>query len=106
LAQVRKEGDIALAVVASRIAALFLEGGRTAHSRFKIQFDVNETATCNINASSQSVLVNVRNCKLIIWDEAAMAHRYMFEAVDNILHDITKVNKQFGGDFGQILSVI
>src|SRR5690348_4456506 len=99
LARVRKEGHIALAVATSGIAALLLEGGRTAHSRFKIPMKLGEASTCNINSSSKSALANlVREFKLIIWDEAAMAHRYMFEAVDKTLRDITNVNdKTFGG---------
>jgi hypothetical protein len=46
LAAVRKEGDIALAVASSGIAALLLPGGRTAHSRLKIPFKLE--STCNI----------------------------------------------------------
>jgi hypothetical protein len=46
LAKVRREGDIALAVASSGIAALLLEGGRTAHSRFMIPAtNLNETST-------------------------------------------------------------
>src|SRR5580698_7347111 len=68
LALVRKEGDIALAVATSGIAALLLEGGRTAHSRFKIPLKIDETSTCNISSNSESVLANlIRKCKLIIW---------------------------------------
>ncbi len=43
----------------------------------------------------------------------SMAHRYMFEAVDRTLRNITKINQPFGGkifliggDFRQILPVI
>jgi hypothetical protein len=46
LAKVRCEGDIALSVASSGIAALLLEGGRTAHSRFKIPIQLDETSTC------------------------------------------------------------
>src|SRR5215467_8441963 len=49
LARVRKVGDIALAVATSGIAALLLEGGVTAHSRFKIPLNIDEISTCNIN---------------------------------------------------------
>jgi len=56
---------------------------------------------------------------LIIWDEAPMSHRHMFEALDRTLRDILSAkdpsasNKLFGGitvllrgDFRQILPVI
>ena len=55
--------------------------------------------------------------KLIIWDEASMAHKFCFEALDQSLKDIIKETKNpnqifggkvivFGGDFQQILPVI
>ena len=51
--------------------------------------------------------------KLFIWDEAPMMHKFAFEAVDRTFHDITQVDKPFGGkifvfggDFRQILPVI
>jgi superfamily II DNA or RNA helicase len=36
LKKIRGNGDIALIIASSRIAALLLDGGRTAHSQFKI----------------------------------------------------------------------
>jgi len=51
--------------------------------------------------------------KLFIWDEAPIMHKFAFEAVDRTFHDITQVDKPFGGkifvfggDFRQILPVI
>lgn len=46
LADVRSDGGIALAVASSGIAALLMEGGRTAHSRFKIPINLTEHSTC------------------------------------------------------------
>ena len=46
LAKVRSEGRIALAVASSGIAALLLDGGRIAHSRFKIPIKLHESETC------------------------------------------------------------
>lgn len=46
LAAVRARGGIALSVASSGIAALLLEGGRTAHSRFKIPIQLDEASTC------------------------------------------------------------
>ena len=50
LARVRSQGKIALAVASSGIAAKLLDGGTTAHSRFKIPIQINETSTCEIKA--------------------------------------------------------
>ena len=50
---------------------------------------------------------------IIIWDEAPMQSRWLFEAVDRSLRLLTKVNEPFGGkivlfggDFRQVLPVI
>jgi hypothetical protein len=43
----RVRGGIALAVASSGIAALLMEGGRTAHSRFKIPIQgLHDASTC------------------------------------------------------------
>lgn len=44
---------IALAVASSGIAATLLSGGHTAHSYFKLPWDLSkkEKAACNINSS-------------------------------------------------------
>ena len=112
LAKVRLCGEIALPVASSGIAALLIDGGRTAHSRFKIPIKLNETSTCNISRrSKEACLINI--AKVFIWDEAPMMHKFAFEAVDRTLRDITQIDKPFGGkififggDFRQILPVI
>ena len=45
---VRSNGGVALCVASSGIAALLLEGGRTAHSRFKIPIPALDTSIVNI----------------------------------------------------------
>ena len=104
-------GYIALAIVSSGIAALLLPGGRTAHSRFKLPFNLHEDSTCSIaHGSDLASLLQV--ARLIIWDEASMTHRHAFEAVDRTLRDLMKAVDQslkekpfggkvivFGGDF-------
>jgi hypothetical protein len=42
------KGKICLSVASSGIASLLLEGGRTAHSTFRIPLAVNDASTCNI----------------------------------------------------------
>ncbi|KAL2990436.1 hypothetical protein AAZX31_11G201000 [Glycine max] len=91
----RADNKIVIMVASSGIASQLLPGGRTAHSKFKIQVPTS----------------------LIIWDEAPMAHKFCFEALDHSLRDIIKHNSKdntifggkvmvFGGDFRQILPVI
>ncbi|KAG0618503.1 hypothetical protein M758_4G069300 [Ceratodon purpureus] len=52
-ANVRSKGKIVICVASSGIAALFLHGGRTAHSTFKIPFEVDEYSICTINKNSE-----------------------------------------------------
>lgn len=44
----RAEGHIILAVASSGIASLLLTSGRTAHSRFKLPFELTDQSTCNV----------------------------------------------------------
>jgi hypothetical protein len=106
------EGNVALCVASSTIAALLLHGGRTAHSRFKIPIPIHHNSTCNITKESDLHKV-LKQTKLITWDEAPMQHRYGPEALDRTLKDLFKNNKPFGGitvlfvgDFCQTLPVV
>jgi hypothetical protein len=65
LAKVRSQRRIALAVASSGIAALLLEGGRTAHSRFKIPIDLHEQSTCMI-APRMILALLIQQANLII----------------------------------------
>nr|XP_023883470.1 uncharacterized protein LOC111995771 [Quercus suber] len=118
IACLRSQGKIVLAVASSGIAALLLPGGRTAHSRFQIPIIVTEESTCGIKQGTHAAELMTK-VSLIIWDEAPMAHRNCFEAVDRSLRDllrftdINSADKTFGGktvvlggDFRQILPVI
>ncbi|XP_010451904.1 PREDICTED: ATP-dependent DNA helicase PIF1-like [Camelina sativa] len=94
------------------MAALLLEGGRTAHSRFSIPIQVHETSTCTFSADSD-IAALIEEAKLIIWDEAPMMHKHCFEALDRSLRDILNPGKLFGGkavvfggDFRQILPMV
>ncbi|XP_035838923.1 uncharacterized protein LOC118486528 [Helianthus annuus] len=114
----RSRGQIVLSVASSGIASLLLPGGRTAHSRFKIPFELDKDSCCLIDVGTDLAgLIN--DVALIIWDEAPLQHRYAFEAVDRTFRDICRNNipgadrrvfggkcVALGGDFRQILPVI
>jgi hypothetical protein len=112
LAKVRAQGDIALAVASSRIASLLLQGGRTAHSRFKLALDC--PSGWNLPIARESLLAQLfREVKLIIWDEAPMQHRHCAEAVNRALQDLRDdirlfggVTMVFAGDLAQTLPVV
>ncbi|KAL0306162.1 UNVERIFIED_CONTAM: hypothetical protein Sradi_6033500 [Sesamum radiatum] len=118
IAKFRSQNKVVLSVASSGIAALLLPGGRTAHSRFKIPFELVETSHCPINLNTDLAHL-IQEASLIIWDEAPMMHRYGFEAVSKTLKDLLKQNENFsaekpfggklcilGGDFKQILPVV
>ena len=96
LSTVRRLGKIALAVASSGIAVELLEGGRTAHSWFKIPIPINESSVCNISLQSD-VTKLIQKTSLIIWDEIMMSHVAQVDCVDHSLQDIMKVDKPFGG---------
>ena len=112
LATVRGLGKIALAVASSGIAAELLEGGRTAHSQFKIPIPIHETSVCSILLQSADAKL-IQQTSLIIWDEIMMSHVDQIDCVDRSLRDILKLDKPFGnivvvfgGDPHQILPVV
>ncbi len=81
----RTQGRVVVAVASSGIAALLLDGGRTAHSRFKIPVQgLNSTSICYISRDSELATL-LQTAVLIVWDEAVMMHRHVFEAVNKSL---------------------
>nr|XP_017234917.1 PREDICTED: uncharacterized protein LOC108208855 isoform X2 [Daucus carota subsp. sativus] len=118
ISKLRSEGLIVLAVASSGIASLLIEGGRTAHSRFRIPIDINETSTCEIKKKTHLAEL-ICKASLVIWDEAPMTHRFIFEAVDRSFRDVRHtinpnaasmpfggVTMLLGGDFRQTLPVV
>ncbi|XP_012853843.1 PREDICTED: uncharacterized protein LOC105973366 [Erythranthe guttata] len=112
LAYVRHKGGIALAVASSGVAASLLPGGRTAHSRFKLPFDVDDRSIGRISKQSD-VAKLIRAATLIIWDEASMANRHSIESFEGLLTDICDGASAFGGkivlfggDFRQTLPIV
>src|SRR5436190_20553552 len=67
LAKVRSDEGIALATASSGIAATLLDGGTTAHSRFKIPIDIQSDSTCNIPAQSHLAEL-IHETQLVFWD--------------------------------------
>ncbi|KAG2212474.1 hypothetical protein INT45_013811, partial [Circinella minor] len=118
LEHVRRAGHIALAVATSGTAALLLDGGRTAHSTFKIPLEVHQTSMCNF-APGSAIARLISMASIIVWDEASMISRDLIETVNRSVQDIMRVVDPalehipfggkvvvFGGDFRQVLPVI
>ena len=114
LKQVRSQGKVAIATATSGIAATLLDCGRTLHSTFSIPIDCHTKhhPTCSINRGSDMARI-INQCVLIVVDEAPMAHRANYEALDRTLRDIRHNEKPMGGvvvllcgDFRQLLPVV
>jgi len=112
IAKEKSNQGTVIAVASSGIAALLLDGGRTAHSTFKIPLQLTEDSVLNVKPDSELARL-IKRATLIIWDEAPMMHRFAFEAVDKSIRDLTGSDKPFGdkvvvlgGDFRQILPVV
>nr|KAI8748380.1 ATP-dependent DNA helicase PIF1 [Biomphalaria glabrata] len=114
LAKVRQQNKIALAVASSGIAATLLQGGRTAHSTFKLPLNLahGDTPVCDISKDSGQTK-NLQICSLIVWDESTMSHKRALEAVDMLMQDLKNSKALMGGvvvmlagDFRQTLPVI
>jgi len=111
-AAVHAQGKVALCVASSGIAALLLDGGRTAHSTFKINIRLDEASTCSIRKNSDLHCL-LQQTALLIWDEAIMQHKYTFDSVRCTLKDLLNadlpfggITVLFGGDFCQTLPII
>ncbi|KAI5708509.1 hypothetical protein M8J77_024181 [Diaphorina citri] len=113
LAFVRSQGHVAIAVASSGIAAGNMPGGTTAHSMFRLPLDLGQgVGVWNITNGSQRAEL-IRAAQLIVFDEAPMAHRYIFEMLDRSLRDLMNSETPFGGkiflcsgDFRQIAPVV
>lgn len=98
LATVRSRSEIAVAVASSGIAATLLEGGRTAHSAFKLPLNLQviEEPTCNISKNSAMAKV-LQKSEIIIWDECTMSNKKALEALDRTMRDLRNNQRIFGG---------
>ncbi len=114
LSKVRLNLGIALATASSGIASTLLIGGRTAHSTFKLPFDImqNDAPLCNITKQSSRGKL-LQQARLIVWDECTMSNRKHVEALDRSLQDLKSNSMLMGGttlvlagDFRQTLPVI
>jgi PIF1-like helicase len=112
LAFARGNGYETIAVASSGIASNLLSGGHTFYSTFKVPLKIDEHIIFSISA--QSILAErIRNCRLVIWDEAPMSHKFLLEGLDRTLKDLCQSTDLFGGkivvlegDFRQVLPII
>ncbi|GBO29961.1 hypothetical protein AVEN_99257-1 [Araneus ventricosus] len=93
---VRGLGEIVVPIAWTGIAAIILEGGRTAHSRFKLQVPVLDNSSCRIRHNTEDGRA-LKAAKDIIWDECTMTPHHALSAVDRLLRDLMNSDLPFGG---------
>jgi len=114
LAKFKMQGNIALVVASSGIAATLLQNGKTAHATFILPSDLQSQERTFCNISKQSSLAKVlKETTFIVWDESTMANKGRPEALDRTLRDFRADERPMGGvvilfagDFWQILPVV
>lgn len=82
-------GFTVISVAHSGVASNLLKNGRTAHSTFRIPIHLpeDEETYCSINKNS-NLADFIRKIDLIIYDEATMSPKSMFECLDRTFRDI------------------
>ncbi|GBN68337.1 hypothetical protein AVEN_252201-1 [Araneus ventricosus] len=87
------------------------EGGRTAHSRFKLPVPILDNSSCSIRHNTEDGRF-LKAAKLLIWDELTMTPHHALSAVDRLLRYLMNSDLPFGGkvfvlggDWRQILPV-
>ena len=112
MTKLRLEGKVCLACASSGIAANGLEGGTTAHTKFKIPIEITEDSWCDIREGTKHAKL-IQDAELIIWDEATMMNKDAVDAVNRTLKQIRGNDNPFGGctlaflgDWRQILPVL
>ncbi|GBP36694.1 ATP-dependent DNA helicase pif1 [Eumeta japonica] len=89
LAEFRANKVIVLVLASSGIAPTVMDGGRIAHSAFKLPLNIAdyELPVGDITKSSAREQI-LKQCKAITWDESTIAHRKSLEAFNRILQDL------------------
>jgi hypothetical protein len=112
MAYLRGREHLCLPVSFTGMAASLLDGGRTAHTRFRLPLQMFENSTSQIRPIDEESHL-LRESHLVIWDESTTAHKYAYQCVDRLFRDLTGSVRQFGGkilllcgDFRQTLPVV
>lgn len=109
----RASDKVVVNVASSGIAAILLENGKTAHSRFGLSLDIHPQSVSSIRPLSDAGLF-LASADIIIWDEVPMTHKDVIGCVDRLMRDLKQTPDVpfggtsiiFAGDFRQILPVV
>ncbi|KAF8074207.1 hypothetical protein N665_1120s0003 [Sinapis alba] len=84
MAAVRCRGDIVINTASSKNISLLLQGGKTAHYRFSIQFNHDDFSTYTLPHGSDKANL-IKEASLIIWYEVPVMSKHCFECLDRSL---------------------
>lgn len=111
--QLRAEGFTVACVAHTGIAASLLPMGSTAHRLFKVPLTTEDGMECSIAMGSDEQGLKDLNC--VIWDEATMTDKRIFEAVNRLFCAMyqSRSNRPFAavpfvlaGDWKQTLPIV
>nr|CAD2177072.1 unnamed protein product [Meloidogyne enterolobii] len=95
----------------SGIAANILKNGRTIHNRFKFPLNINAYSVSNVILGTKESN-EILESDFFVIDEASMTPKFLLEAIDKKLKELTKSKILFGGksiilsgDFRQTLPI-
>ena len=90
--------QVAFALASTGVASVELKGGKTVHKQFKVPINLNSSDAPCCNISRQSPIVElIRQCKVVLIDEATMLQKKAYEAIDRTLQDLLRNDHVFGG---------
>ena len=110
---VRSYNRVAIPVGTTALAASNYDGGRTAHSLFRIPVEENSAMLLsNVQERSERWEL-LYESKLIIWDEFPMVNKAAFLCAENLMQNVMNRSSIFGGkifialgDFRQVAPVV
>lgn len=113
VAKARGMGYIAVVSGTTALSVSDIDGGRTAHSTFKLPVTEDNSGVASTVEEASARADFLCASAFIVWDELPMANIAAFEAVDALLRRLTGVDLPFGGkavvaigDFRQVAPVV
>lgn len=86
--------------------------GKTIHAKFRLPWNV-KGARCAIDRKHPEAYENIKKSQVILWDQAALCSKYVFEEVDRFLRQMMGSTQVFGGklvvvcgDFRECLPIV
>ena len=112
MGSLRVHNIIAQSFATTGIASLLVQGGRTAHSGYKLPIPALDDSTSWMKLESPEAQF-MRGASLHLIDEVSMLRKHLLRCIDMLLRELKKVDKPFGGivmigsgDFRQTAPVV